>query len=670
MSMRKTNYTITVYMNTGFNGTDIPKVPSVLENAPKRTYPESYYLREDVDLPSVSINDSYHNLKDVDYVRLVPQTLQPGEPAAYYYFAVPEATAGGTTVLHLELDALLTMGGAANLDYISGWQERGHIAKADDELFANIAAEPWTPSQPLNNSEYQYVPHTEQSNIEHPSEDLQIIITNIDLIAIGKGDGINVTACGDVDPTTGQMTTTEMFVPEIQVSDESTLFLLLQSQAISSSSLRIPNTCAYDATNPTIKIGLKRLFSCGQLQLQGSYTLPKEYCIKRINGVEATTCTADGRYTQIAGSVEITSLDNLPFEYTVENYQVKNKKVFSTYRSYSLANISSGGTITKEAHLLKRGDATAPTVYIMSDPTSTGKPTAKFLSDLNANMPYVDVVNGSQWINNQILMEGASGSLWNSVNAAFSQQSINREMALNDINNTVATKQYEQQMDLIGLDKWKEDLATYGGAIAGGIGAIASGAAIAGATIAGTPISGAMVAGAGGSAMLAGQSGLKVSQLKTRQAIQRDQAALAYTSGKMQRVQNEARINQSINENAIGLYRSNRVVAPTAFFTPEPNLAMYGLNKFVVYETKKSDIDLISEDMFYQRYGYNGIHRPLTAQCFNCRNYYCYVQAFDVNIKSDTTSFGLRVRRKAIAQLNQGVRVWSVLPDASYYELN
>jgi hypothetical protein len=129
----------------------------------------------------------------------------------------------------------------------------------------------------------------------------------------------------------------------------------------------------------------------------------------------------------------------------------------------------------------------------------------------------------------------------------------------------------------------------------------------------------------------------------------------------------EARIQQSINENQVGLIKNNNIVAPTLMFTPEQNLGLYGYNKFAIYEIRKSDEDLKSEDQFYQRFGYCGLHRPLTASCFDTRQYYTYVQAFNINIKS---SFGMRIRQKAIAQLNSGVRVWKVLPDASYYELN
>ena len=129
------------------------------------------------------------------------------------------------------------------------------------------------------------------------------------------------------------------------------------------------------------------------------------------------------------------------------------------------------------------------------------------------------------------------------------------------------------------------------------------------------------------------------------------------------------KLRQAKNENQVGLLKANGIIAPTSIFTPEPNLAMYGYNKFVLYETRKSNVDLRSEDMYYQRYGYNGIHRPLTKACFNCRQYYTYVQAFDVNIKT-TLSIGMRIKSKAIEQLNNGVRVWKVLPDAQYYETN
>ncbi|MBQ5473933.1 MAG: hypothetical protein IIT65_04380, partial [Lachnospiraceae bacterium] len=113
---------------------------------------------------------------------------------------------------------------------------------------------------------------------------------------------------------------------------------------------------------------------------------------------------------------------------------------------------------------------------------------------------------------------------------------------------------------------------------------------------------------------------------------------------------------------------ANECVAPTSLYMPEPSLAMYGLNKFICFETWMSAQDLQELDYYFQRFGYN-MHKKLDSTSFDKRDYYTYVQAYDINIKS-SGSFGLRVRQKGIAQLASGQRFWKVLPDPSYYESN
>lgn len=670
--MKKLNYTLTVYKNTGFNGLDIPQSPAVLENATKQTYNDVYYLREDIDLPQIQVNDNYHNLADVDYVKLTSNDV--GSPS-YYYFATPHAMAGGTTMLSLELDALTTMGGAGNIDYISGWQERGHIAKSEDVIFANTAPEEWLPSQPLKTSAFEEVTGNIPS-ITHPSQDLQVIITNIDLVKLGKlqDNEMDVVSCGVIDAQ-GQMTDVNMYIPKIEITQSATTFQIVTTPGSSSStaSLKIPNTCAYDATNPIIKKGLEKLFSAGQLQLQGSYTIPREYVIESQGGqagvvqeIDPDTGNVNGRYTLITGSYNLKEMTNFPFEYVEGSYTPKNKKVFSMYRMFTLANLATGSSVTKSADELKYTNFGCPVVQQWADPTSTGKPSAKFLSDGQSNIVFVDNVSGSNWINNQILMEGASGSLWNTINTAFAQQSLSREMTMSKINNDFACKQYDIQRYELSIQQANERLGNtlkFGGA------AVALGAGITALT-GGTALP--LMAGIG--ALAGGASGLLSAgnALGNQSALQNMQKeSLRFTQEQtMANFQYQSdKYAQSANENRVGLIRSNSVVAPTTMFQPEPNLAMYGFNKFVVYETRMREDDLKSLDDYFQRFGYNGIHRKLEQACFNCRQYYCYVQAFDINIKA-TGSYGMRVRNKAISQLNGGVRVWKVLPDAQYYETN
>lgn len=674
MAMKKLNYTLTVYKNTGFNGLDIPRTPAVLENATKATYQDVYYLREDIDLPQIQVNDNYHNLADVDYVKLTSNDV--GTPS-YYYFASPHAMAGGTTMLSLELDALTTMGGASNVDYISGWQERGHIAKADDVLFGNTAPEDWSPSQPLKNSQYQYVDtDTGVTGITRPTNDLQIIITNIDLIALGKyiASGvpkniIEVIKGGTIDPTNQDLIDELMYIPKIASNSVyTTTFRMMTGTEGSSSlihmdSLKIPNVCAYDVTNDIVRNGLDLLFSCGQLQLQGSYTIPKEYIIESLSGTDMTWQYGEqgvptGRYAEITGNLSFATISNLPFEYVEGSYTPKNKKVFSLFRGYTLVNPASGSMITMPVYELKKGNNTAPVVRSWSDPTSTGKPSAKFDTDLSANVPFSEVVNGSNWINNQLLMEGASGSLWNNLNASLNQQSIQRGFEQEMYNAQVSLANLGMQDLALTRQKYAEQAnfavktgASVAGLFAGGIGG-KLGAGVAAASIGNLAT-----------------AGMAQESMYLNQAIAQQQL-----DNQMNQIVENAKFSQkgyeqNVNENRVGLLKSNGVVAPTPYFTPEPNLAMYGYNKFVIYETKLQENDLKSLDDYFQRYGYNGIHRKLEQSCFTCRTYYTYVQAFDVNIKA-TGSYGMRVRNKAISQLNGGVRVWAVLPDAQYYETN
>lgn len=671
VNFKKLNYTVTAYFNTGFNGTDIPADGSVLENAVKKVYSDSYYLREDVDLPSISINDNYHNLVDVDYIKLVSND---NPTTTYYYFASPRSAAGNTTILDLELDALTTMGGAPNLSYISGWQARGHIPKNEDYLFDNIAPEDWSPSCPLVCGDYVTIEQPSYNQSPHPTEDLQIVITNIDLEKLGQTASqeniINVIK-GVVD-SGGDVEETDMNVPLIEASENSTVFgmYVLEDtggQPVNTlTSLSIPNTCAYDVTNPIIRKGLDLLFSCGQLQLQGSYTIPKEL----VMGGDKTVANPNGRYINITGFSYMNILNEIPFIYAEDDYTVKNNKCFSMFRSVTLSNISSGGTITKPIYeTYFERFPNQPNVTVWNDPVSTGKPYAKFLSDWSSHIGFVDTVTGSPWINNQILMEGASGSVWNTLNASLTQQSIQRDIDSEHKNHQYAKTGLLNQRSSLDLNYELQQRGNLLSLAGGGVGILGGIAALAVAPEITAPIAvGAAVSGASGS--------LGIARTQSTKAIQQDLYNIQRENANNSLLQENYRdhfalekFRQAANENKLGLIKANSVVAPTTYFTPDYNLAMYGYNKFVAYETKLKKDDLISLDQYFQRFGYNGLHKPLTANSFNCRDYYCYVQAFDINLKSGT-GYGMRVRNKAISQLNTGVRVWKVLPDAQYYELN
>lgn len=621
--------TITVYFNTGFNGVDIPASPAVLASASQKSYNDIYYVREDIDKPSIRIKDSYENLCAVDYCAL---TTSRGTS---YYFAVPTALARGVTLLSLDLDALLTMGGASNLDYISGWQERGHIAKSDDVLFGNIASEDWRPSEPLvaRNS-------TKLVPVSTVTQDYDIIISNIDIGGLGADQGadqqtvIEGIVNGETDPA--------MYFPRVKVPTGSmkTSFTIYDYDEGQTHGFSIPSTVAYDASNTTVIEGLQKLYSCGQLQLQASYKIPKEYLANT-----PTVSTATGYISNITGIHGTTALNDLPFEYTEGSYTPKNKKVFATYRTYNLVNIGSGDCVTKSPEELSDGSA-QPSVNIWADPTSTGKPYARFSYIKGSPLQWFDCVKGLQWANSQLVMEGASGSMWNAIDTAMANRSAESQKAYSAFARQIGMKKTELTAQQKAFNNPGLMMGNSGNA---------------------SLLVGGLMTGVLGGNGLEGITGGLKSNMNATFDLQQLQQSEHLAAGSYALEQRQ--LDQQINQNNIGLIQSNQVVAPSVSFTPEQNLGLYGYNHFVAYEVRKSLNDLKSEDMYYQRYGYNGLHRPLTQQCFNERQYYCYVQAFDVNLKG-AQEFGLRVRSKAISQLNSGVRVWKVLPDASYYETN
>lgn len=653
------NASVTVYFNTGFNGIDIPASPAVLETAAKKTYADVFYIREDIDKPSIRIKDSYENLCAVDYCAI---TTSRGTS---YFFASPSALTKGVTVLALDLDALLTMGGAANLNYISGWQERGHIKKTDDVLFSNIAAEDWVPSQPLLNANMTEVHGN--SNSAEVLEDLNLVTSNVDFASITDPSLPSDEQLVYAGVHNGE---TKMFWPKIPAA-LSTSYSMYDFDISNTREFAVAQTRVYaikdyrQQGNPDIpraKEALERLFSAGQLQLQNSYIIPKEY-------IESTTFSSlTGDVGHITGFHELKNLANMPYEYTIPGYTIKNKKVFTTFRQYAIVCVASGDTIIKSAEDIYNSGDINPSIKLWADPSSTGKPYARFAYVKGAPYQFADCVKGLQWANNQLVMEGASGSLWNSIDNAFANQQIQRQQSMNLFNAGVAARGYDlaSQQANANLDY------SYINSGISAIGSIGEGINTHFARDAkGGPLNelqlgkGIANASLGIAKSLAGAAQATTNNTIELQRLYNEMSATASRA----EMENNTLQNQ-INQNNIGLIRSNNIVAPTVMFTPEQNLGLYGYNYFVAYEIRKSDDDLKSEDMYYQRYGYNGLHRPLTAQCFNERQYYNYVQAFDVNIKNSTAQFGLRVRTKAIAQLNKGVRVWKVLPDASYYETN
>ena len=657
--------TVTLYSQTHFNGVDIPSSPAVLATAPVvSVLNDVYFERMDVDLDHIDLKIQYASVRDVDYIKIHNNQ----DNLDFYYRAIPTALAKGTTRMMLQLDALLTLGGAENLTYLSGWQERGHIAKADDTLFGNVVAENWVPSQPLENVNMAKINTTVSSG----ATDMNIVLTAVDLNSIGTTDWdmtvIEGIPSGATDP--------EMYFPALtppkEWDDEAPgqnrydygVYDFIDGAY---KTFTIPGTAVYRYTDASTYKALRKLYSAGQLQLQASYILPKEY-VSRESGEDYGV--SSGRFYKVNGIHQEVSLSTMPFEYTISGYTPKNKKVFATYRNYVITNLASGDTCIKIPEQIWNGSDANPSIRIWSDPCSTGKPYCRFKWIKDNPIQYADCVRGLQWCSRQVVMEGASGSMWNSLNTSFSKQQIERDHAsyIQQWNtkktNLELQSGYLANSSILKGEGYMIDAAD----MALGVPKAMAGEAMSYVGLGNTD----GYPGAGDTMTYAGK------YWKKAVAAQQDYLSTSLSMDKLntEALQHAAEKNferqdyaQAINQNGADLAKNNRVVAPTVMFTPEQNLGLYGYNYFVVYEVRKTKADLISEDQYYQRYGYNGLHRPLVQQCFKERTHYNFVQAFDINLKG-LYDMGARVEAAAIAQLNGGVRVWRELPNVDAYNTN
>jgi hypothetical protein len=684
--------TIRVYRKTGFDGINIPSNQTVVETASvgSKNY-TGYFIREDIDCPIIRINDTYDNLKDVDYVSISSDfgpdyTPEQGtkfnefartkvlSTETMFYFAIPKALSPKTTAIYLELDALTTMGGAENVYYESGWQTRGHVSEKEDVLFSNVADEDFMPSQELQIKNMQTVDADggggddendeggESVNRSGASIDrygirsFVVTSTNLSDFYTGSGTGLDDFKAYASRVIEGKVNASDpeakMYWPFIRCCSNTTTFQTVgETAGANNRSFSLPSTCVYDYDNQDVKDALNKLYSIGQLSLQSSYNIPGKWLTNPTESTDHHFATISGVFQQPSTSIKYKLPDTL---------NIRNNKCHAMFRKVALQSVASGDLCIKKISEVYDGiESGSIGLCLWSDPSFMGKPYARF-SNINSaegtsQMLYDGCVKGTQWINNQIVFEGASGGVWESINTGFANASAQRgyDQYMTNLRaqheKTTRWAQYEAAM--YPYEQMQQGMNVASG-IAGTVMQAAQGNV-------GGAINGVM--GTVSSAIDMG----KMMTMKENVVIPNFQTDLNLNKANSEFEQQK--LQQQINENAIGQLRNNNLVAPTVMFSPDANLSLYGINYFIVYETRMADSDIQALDDYFDRFGYSGLHRPLVNGCFDKRSKFNYVQAYDVSIRSD---FPMRVRQKGVAQLNAGVRAWKVKPATEHYSNN
>lgn len=137
--------TVRLFYNTGFDNENIPESPDVLLTAPYIDIPGHWDL-QDFFLTTLRLKTTWSEIENADYLKF-------GD--AYYFIENIKMVNMNMAIISLKLDAITSIGGAVNLDYVGGYIERATVINDDFRpglstgLSLNTMNEPITPQHPL-----------------------------------------------------------------------------------------------------------------------------------------------------------------------------------------------------------------------------------------------------------------------------------------------------------------------------------------------------------------------------------------------------------------------------------------------------------------------------------------------------------------------------------------
>nr|DAI48971.1 MAG TPA: major tail protein [Bacteriophage sp.] len=396
-------YDVTAYYKTGFDGINIPGNIQLLEQMEKNTFPAINVL-QDRALASVTIRASKEQTENIDYVKI----------GSAYYFAVPHQSSPDVCVLSLDLDGLLTMGGAENVEILDGYTERHHVAS--DEFGAYREEDPMlSPNRPLE---------IVSAGILEPSgtgKDKTIVQSTCNLYVQGRKQGGVVYTGTDEGGQTISVTVPEVAgLKTVKHPDFTKCSVSIPGSNVVVVS-ELPGTQLYDGKNEDIIKGINRLRGLGQEScILNQYIIPDGYT----TGDPDNTGTYDG----ISGKKSELQTA-LPFAYAA----VKNQRLlYGANNDYVIISPASGNS----AHfcpedIYHTGD-TAPAVSWFADPRPDGKPYYRFKYYRGTETNFLEnCITGLTWQNAPLVYTDKSGNILDTFRFETDQSYTRRRAEIN-----------------------------------------------------------------------------------------------------------------------------------------------------------------------------------------------------------------------------------------------
>lgn len=619
------SYSTRLYLDTGFSYENIPDSASLLNNPNVKFIDvDAVWLYQNQEQGVIRVKSTFDNIYPVDYCRI--------GSSSYYFVTNVTMINPNTAELSLVIDAITTIGLNNITDNLAGgWCTRRCVT--DDTLFNNCIDEDFVPTQPLEN---------DTQDIKISNNGILAIVSSIDLSKVGE-------LLSQGYKNSIESTSIDVSVPTVP--------------AINFKYTKI--TIDYQGLRLTRELVGKRMYLVGindddtqdNMLIDALTTVWSLGLFDAIAGIYYLPIGEDGTGSNFTYNVtlnigddlfwisELTvhggffKLDRIPFKWNTPN--VKNNKVFATkYNTYRLISMVSGNEANYYAGDIydNLNNPDAPNIAINIDGSDNGTSYAKpeyirgvDLSQTSKKFEIMrDAVTGGDWVSlnyNQARPKGIIKTL-NYLNLSRANTVLNipskilPNLSLPNLSKNgniyeSMTMPYSPSSSLVSQQQ-----------IAGG--AIDQVSPITGYNYFGNPRIGSFgnVVGA--------ISGLKDSAV-------------------------DLLVNSQELANAF-------IQSPETWFPIDNTLSLFYGNSYYVIRERLSDEDTLKFDKYLTMYGYK-VNEPLTKECFYGRQYFNYIKAEGINIKT-INRVPLRLKQIAIEQLQGGIRIWHTLVNSNAYNNN
>lgn len=619
------SYSTRLYLDTGFSYENIPDSASLLNNPNVKFIDvDAVWLYQNQEQGVIRVKSTFDNIYPVDYCRI--------GSSSYYFVTNVTMINPNTAELSLVIDAITTIGLNNITDNLAGgWCTRRCVT--DDTLFNNCIDEDFVPTQPLEN---------DTQDIKISNNGIIAIVSSIDLSKVGellsKGYKNSIESTS-IDVSVPTVPAIEFKYTKITIDYQG----LKLTRELVGKRMYLVSTIDGDIQNDMLMDALTTVWSLGLFDaIAGIYCLPiGEKGTGSNFTYDATLNIGDDLFwiSELTVHGGFFKLDRIPFKWNTPN--VKNNKVFATkYNTYRLISMVSGNEAKYYAGDIydNLNNPDAPNIAINIDGSDNGTSYAKpeyirgvDLSQTSKKFEIMrDAVTGGDWVSinyNQPRPKGITKTL-NSLFLSRANTLLNipskilPNLSLPNLSKNgniyeSMTMPYSPSSSLVSQQQ-----------IAGG--AIDQVSPITGYNYVGNP----RIGGFGN--ILGGISGLI--------------------------------------DSGVGLFANSQEIAnaviqsPETWFPIDNTLSLFYGNSYYIIRERLSDEDTLKFDKYLTMYGYK-VNEPLTKECFYGRQYFNYIKAEGINIKT-INRVPLRLKQIAIEQLQGGIRIWHTLVNSNAYNNN